>query len=89
MPELLTNQPINGSHVTGHMTFPSHDLNGKLHKKLSEKSEYLWEVHNLWQVMWPFVTWKGKIGEKAGLEIVVSDAIGTNRLKEENKKENE
>ena len=62
---------------------------GKLHKKLSEKSEYLWEVHNLWQVMWPFVTWKGKIGEKAGLEIVVSDAIGTNRHKEENKKENE
>ena len=35
MPELLTNQPINGSHVTGHMTFPSHDLDGKLHKKLS------------------------------------------------------
>ena len=61
----------------------------KLHKKLSEKSEYLWEVHNLLQVMWPFVSWKGKIGEKAGLEIVVSDAIGTNRHKEENKKENE
>ena len=32
---------------------------------------------------------KGKIGEKAGLEIVVSDAIGTNRQKEKNKRENE
>ena len=32
---------------------------------------------------------KGKIGEKAGLEIVVSDAIGTNRHKEKNKRENE
>ena len=73
------------------VTWPFHHMTwmGKLHKKLSEKSEYLWEVHNLWQVMWPFVTWKGKIGEKAGLEIVVSDAIGTNRHKEENKKENE
>ena len=58
----------------------------KSHKKLSEKSEYLWEVHNLWQVMWPFVTWKGKIGEKAGLEIVVSDAIGTKLLQTDTKK---
>ena len=32
---------------------------------------------------------KGKIGEKARLEIVVSDAIGTNRHKKENRKENE